>query len=161
MAAPGSTASVASVGSEPEDLQATPHSLSRAVFARRSEYTRPHRTKVKIGTWNVAACPGTDKDLARWFIEGEGLEDELNTLNLEASAATVQRVDGDEHAETEPRVIGGTQIGLYVLGLQEVVDLNLTKEYMTRAVYTDNSATQKLASGSGGGYAQGVPDGHV
>ncbi|KAJ3939429.1 hypothetical protein N0V92_013969, partial [Colletotrichum tropicale] len=55
---------IPSTTSDPVDLTSTPQSLARAVFARRAEYVRPHRIRVKIGTWNVAACPGTDKDLA-------------------------------------------------------------------------------------------------
>lgn len=132
-----------SIESEPVDLAATPHSLARAVYARRSEYVRPHRTRVKIGTWNVAACPGTDKDLARWFVEGEGLDRDLGTLNLNEHPGVDNADQYSKNDDSEPRVIGGNRVGLYVLGLQEVVDLNLTKEYMTRAVYTDNSATQK------------------
>lgn len=144
MAASGSGASVApSIESEPVDVAATPYSLARAVYARRSEYVRPHRTKVKIGTWNVAACPGTDKDLARWFVEGEGLDGDLNTLNLGGHAGVEDDNHNPKDEEIKPRLLGGKQIGLYVLGLQEIVDLNLTKEYMTRAVYTDNSATEK------------------
>ncbi|KAF4121933.1 inositol polyphosphate 5-phosphatase INPP5B/F [Geosmithia morbida] len=120
--------------SEPaEVLAATPYSLTRAVHARRPEYVGRHRTRVKIGTWNVAACPGTDKDLARWFVEGQGVEDESETLNHPPRPdASSQQETGDMNG-----------IGLYVLGLQEIVDLNLTKEYMTRAVYADNSATVK------------------
>jgi phosphatidylinositol-bisphosphatase len=59
----------------------TPHSLSHAVQARRAEYTRPHTVKVKIGTWNVAACPGTDKDIAGWFVDGKGVDKELSGLD--------------------------------------------------------------------------------
>ncbi|KAG9252951.1 Endonuclease/exonuclease/phosphatase [Emericellopsis atlantica] len=137
-----------SLTSEPVDLAnaatATPQSLAKAVHARRSEYTRRHQIKVKIGSWNVAACPGTDKDLARWFVDGEGLDQQFATLNLRQHAGTettVKEAQGDAHDPI--RLVGGEDVGLYILGLQEVVDLNLTKEYMARAVYTDNSATQK------------------
>ena len=128
--------------SEPVDLLTTPHSLSRAVYARRSEYTRARKTKIKIGTWNVAACPGTDKDLARWFVDGEGLDNELVALSL-ADKTTEEDGKGRIGQQAASSSTGDDEIGLYVLGLQEIVDLNLTKEYMTRAVYTDNSATEK------------------
>lgn len=140
MAATGeSTLSAPSTESEPLDVSATPYSLARTVRARRAEYVRPRRTKVKVGTWNVAACPGTDKDLAQWFVQGKGIEDNLETLSISRNSAAPQgqgkaggNVSGDR-----------TDIGLYVLGLQEIVDLNLTKEYMARAVYADNTATEK------------------
>jgi hypothetical protein len=69
-----------STTSDGADLASTnPYSLHRAVHARRSEYVRPHQLRIKVGTWNVAACPGTDKDLARWFIDGEGLDPALGS----------------------------------------------------------------------------------
>lgn len=143
MASTGAPSVAPSIESEPVDVSATPYSLARAVYARRSEYVKPHRTRVKIGTWNVAACPGTDKDLARWFVEGEGLDRDFAALNLDENPAVEGGHDGGSTDDSKPRLLGGNKIGLYVLGLQEIVDLNLTKEYMTRAVYTDNSATQK------------------
>ncbi|KAI8713513.1 hypothetical protein NCS52_01296000 [Fusarium sp. LHS14.1] len=132
-----------SVESEPVDLSSTtPHSLAKAVHARRSEYVRPHRLKVKIGTWNVAACPGTDKDLATWFTYGEGLDQNFAGLNLVQNDAV--KVDNKQPGSSEPmHLTAGKDIGLYVLGLQEIVDLNTTKEYMNRAVYTDTSVMDK------------------
>jgi inositol polyphosphate 5-phosphatase INPP5B/F len=59
-----------------------PHSLSRAVHARRAEYTRPQKIKIKIGTWNVAACPGTERDLKGWFGERKGIERTLAGLEI-------------------------------------------------------------------------------
>ncbi|RSL72991.1 hypothetical protein CEP51_011807 [Fusarium floridanum] len=132
-----------SVESEPVDLSSTtPHSLAKAVHARRSEYVRPHRLKVKIGTWNVAACPGTDKDLATWFTYGEGLDQNFAGLNLAQNDAV--KIDNKQQGSSEPmHLTAGEDIGLYVLGLQEIVDLNTTKEYMNRAVYTDTSVMDK------------------
>ncbi|KAK3994826.1 putative inositol-1,4,5-trisphosphate 5-phosphatase 3 [Cladorrhinum sp. PSN332] len=99
-----------SATSEPVDLaSANPHSLHRAMQARRSEYIRRRRIRVKVGTWNVAACTGTDKDLARWFVDGEGLD---STNKLAAASA-----DHDN-------------IGLYVLGLQEVNTLTAPAQYL-------------------------------
>lgn len=136
--------SIKSASSDAGDVGATPLSLARAVHARRSEYVRPHRIKVKIGTWNVAACPGTDKDLASWFVEGEGLDTDLASLDLAHNPAVVHTDNDTQHGGTEPvRVVGGKEIGLYILGLQEIVDLNTTKEYMNRAVYTDRSALER------------------
>ncbi|KAG6012522.1 hypothetical protein E4U54_007492 [Claviceps lovelessii] len=129
---------------EPVDLQTTPQTLAQAVLARRSEYVRPHTVKVKIGTWNVAACPGTDKDLARWFVEGEGIDQHFAALDLSRNAAVAHNLSvSNEDDPDSVRLLGGSDIGLYVLGLQEIVDLNLTKQYMSRAVKPDNSSPLK------------------
>ncbi|KAF5018824.1 hypothetical protein F66182_9187 [Fusarium sp. NRRL 66182] len=132
-----------SPGSELGDPPSTtPQSLAKAVHARRSEYVRPHSLKVKIGTWNVAACAGTDKDLATWFTCGEGLDQQLTTLNLSQNSAV--ETDNKKNGASQPmHLTAGDDIGLYVLGLQEIVDLNTTKEYMNRAVYTDTSIMDK------------------
>lgn len=129
---------------EPEDLISGPHSLHRAVRARRSEYVRPHRIRIKVATWNVAASPGTDKDLASWFVEGEGVDKSIATLSpLSHNPAVVEGVDPSRSPETDPdpdptavRLVGGDKIGLYVLGLQEVVDLG-PSQYLNRVVAED------------------------
>ncbi|EWZ00461.1 hypothetical protein FOYG_00321 [Fusarium oxysporum NRRL 32931] len=131
-----------SPGSELGDpTSTTPQSLAKAVHARRSEFVRPHSLKVKIGTWNVAACTGTDKDLATWFTHGEGLDQQLTSLNLSQNSAV--ETDDKDNGSSKPHLTAGGDIGLYVLGLQEIVDLNTTKEYMNRAVYTDTSVMDK------------------
>ncbi|ODA79067.1 hypothetical protein RJ55_04658 [Drechmeria coniospora] len=133
--------SVHSAASDSADVSSTaPQSLARAVLARRSEYVRPCSVRVKIGTWNVAACPGTDKDLARWFVAGRGVDE--NTTRLQTSRnAAVERATGE--SVDSVRLVGGDHVGLYVLGLQEVVDLSLTRDYVNRAVYTDHSSIDK------------------
>nr|RBQ93060.1 hypothetical protein FVER53263_07551 [Fusarium verticillioides] len=131
-----------SPGSELGDpTSTTPQSLAKAVHARRFEFVRPHSLKVKIGTWNVAACTGTDKDLATWFTHGEGLDQQLTSLNLSQNSAV--ETDNTDNGSSKPHLTAGGDIGLYVLGLQEIVDLNTTKEYMNRAVYTDTSVMDK------------------
>ncbi|TRX93249.1 hypothetical protein FHL15_005828 [Xylaria flabelliformis] len=145
----------------------THYSLSRAVNARSSEYTRSHKIRIKIGTWNVAGCPGTDKDLAGWFVAGDGLEPRfdagLTKLSLsedsieagvkeaahQASVEADQAEDkirpvtqlalGSDTDEPTIRAIGGDKIGLYVLGLQEIVNLNRVHQ----SFYSDPSAVAK------------------
>jgi hypothetical protein len=121
-----------SSGVEPSELISNPHSLHRAVAARRADYVRPHRIRVKVGTWNVAAKPGTDKDLARWFVEGEGADAKLASISrAECNSSAVEEQDlGARGAESPSgtgdgavRLVGGNEIGLYVLGLQEAADL--------------------------------------
>ncbi|RDA88899.1 hypothetical protein CP532_5392 [Ophiocordyceps camponoti-leonardi (nom. inval.)] len=129
-----------SPASEPVELLPTaPHSLTRALIARRSEYVRHHHIRVKVGTWNVAACPGTDKDLAAWFVGGRGIDENLATLDLDRNPA----VEPAKTASASVRLVGDDEIGLYVLGLQEVVDLNTTREYVNRAVYADHGPRKK------------------
>ena len=134
------------------------HSLSLAVHSRRSEYIRPQKIKIKIGSWNVAACPGTEKDLAGWFLEGKGINKNLAGLLISDAITDNGSQDHIESAgEQEARrrkkqstipagdegtVIGGDDIGLYILGLQEVVDLTSTREYIGK-IYTDTGPTTK------------------
>ncbi|KAK5656842.1 hypothetical protein OQA88_4390 [Cercophora sp. LCS_1] len=135
-----------STTSEPVDLTSTnPHSLHQAVHARRAEYVRPHRIRVKIGTWNVAACPGTDKDLASWFVDGKGLDATLGSLDLSHNPAVETDDTGDGQEATEDRVhlVGGDKIGLYVLGLQEVVDLNTATRYVAQVYAADSGPMEK------------------
>lgn len=158
MAPPSARNSVDQEHGEPEAVPQTssPQSLSKAVFARRAEYVRPRKIKIKIGSWNVAACPGTEKDLAGWFAEGKGVDRKRLSKSsvgtspedpetLEAGDAQEQRYnanaptipEGDEAA-----VPSGTDVGLYVLGLQEVVELSSAKEVIGR-VYADSSPVVK------------------
>ena len=123
----------------------TPHSLARAVYNRRSEYVRPHRIRIKIGTWNVAACPGTDKDLATWFIDGKGVDPALSSvLATKDSTTTLTATSSNPPADEgdDVRLVGGDKIGLYVLGLQEIVDLGLATEAYNR-VYSDINPVDK------------------
>ncbi|KID81122.1 phosphatase family protein [Metarhizium guizhouense ARSEF 977] len=129
---------------DPVDSFTTPQSLARAVIVRRSEYVRPHKIRVKIGTWNVAACSGTDDDLARWFVDGEGIDKHFAPLDLSCNPAVTHDLNAsNEHDIESFRLVGGNDIGLYVVGLQEVVKLNKVKEYMNRAVNINNSQAGK------------------
>lgn len=102
----------------------TPQSLARALTQRRAEYMGRRKIRVKIGSWNTAGCPGTDKDVGGWFFrDDDDVARGLSKLTVAGAAAASTEGDG--------------RIGLYVLGLQEVVDLNTTKEYMNR-VYAEN-----------------------
>ncbi|KAJ9144409.1 DNase I-like protein [Coniochaeta hoffmannii] len=120
------SASVAAAA-DPAESTSNPHSLHRAVAARRAEYVRPHRIRVKVGTWNVAASPGTDKDLARWFVQGRGLDAKLATAGPSSVYTTSSTVeaghDEDNNSDDSVRLVGGDSVGLYVLGLQEAADL--------------------------------------
>jgi phosphatidylinositol-bisphosphatase len=141
-------------GLETPAQTSSPHSLSRAVHARRAEYVRPQKIKIKIGSWNVAACPGTERDLKGWFAEGKGVDIRLAGLQIKGDGVqeNVESVEAQEARRTKKEstipkgdtglVPGGEEIGLYVLGLQEVVELTSAKEYIGR-VYTDPGPTAK------------------
>ncbi|KAK0636095.1 Endonuclease/exonuclease/phosphatase [Bombardia bombarda] len=137
---PSEPAPAESTTSEPVDLTSTnPFSLHQVVYSRRSEYVRPHRIRVKVGTWNVAACPGTDKDLASWFVDGKGLDASLASLDLSRNPVIERDSTGDADGGGI-HLLGGDKIGLYVLGLQEVVDLN---SYMSQVYAVDNAVIER------------------
>ncbi|KAK6836785.1 hypothetical protein PG987_007280 [Apiospora arundinis] len=140
--------------SEPVDVEqdlangSTHYSLSRALLARKDEYVRRHRIRVKVGSWNVAACPGTDKDLAGWFVDGKGLDKAMTKLDIHDQGGKhgeeqdMSEVPGSSDSsqtgeDDSIRLVGGAEIGLYVLGLQEIIALNSISQY------ADTSATSK------------------
>lgn len=143
-----------------ERVISAPQSLSQEVRARRSEYVRKKTIKIKVGSWNVAAIKGTEKDLGAWFVGGlgvKGLSDNLASLSVEFSS-----VEGSEESQIEtvleqeqrqrkkintlpkndiPAVPHGDEIGLYVLGLQEIVDITSATEALRQ--YTDTQSAKK------------------
>ncbi|KPI36926.1 Type I inositol 1,4,5-trisphosphate 5-phosphatase 2 [Cyphellophora attinorum] len=145
------------------DLQtvgtSAPQSLSAAVRARKDEFTRKKTIKVKVGSWNVASLSGTDKDLGLWFVKGfgvKGLSDAMAKLQPESSTSlpedenleSVEDQEGrrDKKKPTVPKadspaVPHDEEIGLYVLGLQEVVDIASVTEAMRP--YTDPNPAKK------------------
>ncbi|KAF2157966.1 DNase I-like protein [Myriangium duriaei CBS 260.36] len=125
-------------------------SLSQAIHARRSEYVRPKTIRIKVGTWNTAAFKGTEKDLGGWFVRGQGISDDLNRLYISQDGNKAESKDSDHAAEStetvnaqenrfeqgettlpknDPGALpGGDDVGLYLLGLQEVVDVSSASE---------------------------------
>lgn len=140
--------------SDAPTIVSTQLSLSQAVYQRRSEFTRSYTTKVKVGTWNVASLSGTDKDIGGWFVEGKGLSDNLNGLAIDlkddrrrrsGTNSSVESIASQERRRSKKKstipeddeayVPGGEDIGLYVLGLQEIVDISSATEALRP--YTD------------------------
>lgn len=78
--------------------------LTTQVLSRRNEYLRQKKIRIKVASWNVAACDGTEKDLEEWLFD-------QSDFNFE----------GDED-------VG--EVGIYVLALQEVVDVTATESFM-------------------------------
>jgi phosphatidylinositol-bisphosphatase len=131
----------------------TQQSLARAVFDRRAEFTRAKTIRIKIGTWNVAAKKGTEKDVGGWFVRGQGVEEKLAGLDISSEAQDAREsVDHQEARQSRRHTTipkndagslpGGKEIGLYVLGVQEVVDVSSTTEALRR--YTDPSPANKF-----------------
>lgn len=140
--APGAFPSSPAPNSEPEyGIISAPQSLSLAVKARRSEYIRKKTIKIKVGTWNIAAVRGAEMDIGAWFVEGKGVIGLDKTFSASSSGngkENIESVVGQEGRHTRktatvprndmPAVLGGEEIGLYVLGLQEVVDITSASE---------------------------------
>ena len=123
-------------------------SLSQAVHKRKAEYTRSRRLRVKVGTWNVAALSGTEKDVGGWFVDGKGVSESLSGLDIkdergprgnghdgspEVESVASQEERRSKKLSTLPKndsssIPGGDEIGLYVLGLQEIVDISSVAE---------------------------------
>ncbi|KAI9700315.1 MAG: hypothetical protein M1836_002330 [Candelina mexicana] len=148
--------------SEHATVTSTQQSLAQAVHARRAEYTRPQRLRIKVGSWNVASLSGTEKDIGGWFIDGKGISESLAGLDLDAThGSTLEERNGSGHevegvAEQEARrtkkestipendqgaLPGGEEIGLYALGLQEVVDISSATEALRP--FTDPAVSKK------------------
>lgn len=121
-------------------------SLSQAVHARRAEYTRSTKIKIKVGTWNSAGYKGkdTEQDVGKWFVDGKGVAEALSGLDILSPAEPGGSTDDRETVESQearfgpkqstlPKgdpgfLPGGEKIGLYLLGLQEVVNISSATE---------------------------------
>lgn len=163
--------------SEASHVVSSEQSLSEAVHARRAEFTRPHTIRIKVGTWNVAGKKGTEHDVTGWFVGGQGVSESLSGLEITncgqsngGSSASLPPDDrregvGEQEARrttkgsTLPRndpgqLPAGEEIGLYVLGLQEIVDITSVTEAVRP--YTDPSSSlkwkEKLEAGLPMGY---------
>ncbi|KAJ5199101.1 Endonuclease/exonuclease/phosphatase [Penicillium cf. griseofulvum] len=107
-------------------------SLSRAVRARKADYTRRRSIRVKVGTWNVAGISGTEKDVGRWFVQGDGVCERFSGANY-ARDPKPQSPSNDDQQKSDGAEKGTfhyspEKIDLYVLGLQEVVDISSPTE---------------------------------
>ncbi|KAF2231943.1 DNase I-like protein [Viridothelium virens] len=138
--------------------------LSQAVHARRAEYTTQSKVRVKVGTWNVASLKGTEKDIGGWFVGGKGVTESLAGLSVsrtqgsqgESSPGSEETHPRESVVEQEerlsrkdstiPRNDAGSlphdaEVGIYALGLQEVIDINSATEALKP--YTDTTAANK------------------
>ncbi|KAL5047571.1 hypothetical protein BDW71DRAFT_179498 [Aspergillus fruticulosus] len=99
-------------------------SLPDAVKARKEEYTRHRSIKVKVGSWNVAAIPGTERDIGKWFVQKRGVCGQPASESQNGAASKYANSGGVASLLEPP----SDEIGLYVLGLQEIVDVSSPAE---------------------------------
>lgn len=153
----------------PSQASLTTHqaSLSQVLYERRAEYTRPRTVRIKVGSWNTAAQKGTEQDVGGWFIKGKGVEEALAGLGVsqpgEHDAGDRESVASQEarHARytpTIPRhdagsVPGAEEVDIYVLGLQEIVDISSAAEALRP--YTDPSVANKWKASLQGALPEG------
>ncbi|EED12902.1 phosphatase family protein [Talaromyces stipitatus ATCC 10500] len=104
-------------------------SLIREVRARKAEYIRPRTIRIKVGTWNVAALSGTEKDIENWFVEGKDIIHHVTDQGRQYHNSKQRRSTSSERSTTTQARENlaeklTDEVGLYVLGLQEIVDLS-------------------------------------
>ena len=130
-------------------------SLQQILYDRRAEYTRSRNVRIKIGSWNVASKKGTDQDVGAWFVKGKGVDKPSAGLGVSEpsrkeekhkEAVADQEARFDKHASSIPygdwdSVPGDGEIDLYVLGLQEIIDITSAAEALKP--YTDPTMANK------------------
>ncbi|KAF2999445.1 hypothetical protein E8E13_007812 [Curvularia kusanoi] len=143
-------------------------SLQQTLYDRRAEYTRSRNVRIKIGSWNVASNKGTEQDIGAWFVKGKGVEKALAGLGVSEEkrkekkhkeSVADQESRFDKHAPTVPfgdlgSVPGDEDIDLYVLGLQEIVDITSAAEALKP--YTDPAMANKWKAS----LEQALPNGY-
>jgi hypothetical protein len=142
-------------GTFPDDIDAAlsaQQTLTQTVYARRVEYTRPRRLRVKVGSWNVGNHDCA-RDVGAWFARGKR-SDRASASADSASEPTgrdgaytkradersSQSISPDEHASAASAP-EEDEFDMYVLGLQEVVDVSSPAEALRP--YADPTTANK------------------
>lgn len=143
-----------------------PFSLSQAIRARKSEYTRQETIRIKVATWNVAAIHGTEEDIGKWFVGRKGISESLAGIRVADGAGESEGKGGEggkegktsDSTDGKPPTDGATRhrkrtlsgpsaefesedVGLYVLGLQEIIDISSPTEALRP--YTDSTPAKR------------------
>ena len=152
---------------EPVAQTTSQQTIWQAVRARQAEYTQPCETRARVGTWNVAALEGAEKDLCRWFVAGSrdasgwssialkeahgNTDTKEETIKQDSATGSTDKPNKEVSKVTEPEATVGQgadchastdgDIDLYVLGLQEIVDVTSPVEALRP--YTDPGPSQK------------------
>ena len=121
--------------------------LTQSVYARRAEYTRPRRLRIKIGSWNVGNhdCAG---DIREWFAGGRsdrgsaGAASGSERTSSESGARAKQIGKRRSQSKSLDSVVGeDDEFDMFALGLQEVVDVSSPAEALRP--YTDPTTATK------------------
>ncbi|KAL3461572.1 Endonuclease/exonuclease/phosphatase [Aspergillus heterothallicus] len=123
------------------DTTLDPYSLPNAVKARKDEYTRHRTVHVKVGTWNVAAISGTEKDVGKWFVQRRGVYGQLSGSYPAGSQKGQDLETSLDEGDASSFELLPDQVDLYVLGLQEIVDLSSPTEALRP--YTDPAPAKR------------------
>ena len=118
--------------------------LAKEVYERRDEYIKTQKLKIKVASWNVAALPGTVRDLEAWFTQGKGVskahagtgsshDEDVKRKEHDIESVSHQERRRTPQESTVPKndpgdLPGDGEIGIYALGLQEIVDVNSAAE---------------------------------
>ena len=115
----------------------------------------------------MASLKGIEKDVEGWFVQGKGVSQSLTELDTQFGGTLTDKKKESSVGRTEPETVssqesrrtkkestlpkgdsgllpGGTDIGLYVLGLQEIVDITSPTEALRP--YTDPHPARKWRS---------------
>ncbi|KAL5337137.1 Endonuclease/exonuclease/phosphatase [Aspergillus crustosus] len=112
----------------PADSASDPSSLPNAVKARKSEYTGHRSIHVKVGTWNVAAIAGAENDVGKWFVQQKGVWGQRAGSLVAATRKGSVSKDANSGGAASLLELPPDEVGLYVLGLQEIVDVSSPAE---------------------------------
>ncbi|KAL4806120.1 Endonuclease/exonuclease/phosphatase [Aspergillus unguis] len=123
------------------DPAADSSSLPNAVKARKGEYTRHRSLHVKVGSWNVAAIAGTEKDVGKWFVQQKG----VCGPSVAGSQTGSSSKDTSSGGSVSLLELPPDEVGLYVLGLQEIVDVSSPAEALRPYVDPAPAARWKRA----------------
>ncbi|EFR04341.1 inositol polyphosphate 5-phosphatase OCRL-1 [Nannizzia gypsea CBS 118893] len=129
---------------EPVVVSLNDLSLSAGVRSRKSEYIRQRKLRIRIGSWNVAALSGPEQDLKSWLVH-EPVAEEESTENGDNGVADIEATLDDEAADSVSFKAYGKGPDLYILGLQEIVDVASATEALRTYVDPGPSAKWKAA----------------
>ncbi|KAF3897457.1 Type I inositol polyphosphate 5-phosphatase 8 [Trichophyton interdigitale] len=129
---------------EPVVVSLNDLSLSAGVRSRKSEYIRQRKLRIRIGSWNVAALSGPEQDLKRWLIP-DPVAGGKATENGDNGVGDREDASNEEAAHSVSFKAYGEGPDLYILGLQEIVDVASATEAIKTYVDPGPSAKWNAA----------------
>ena len=141
--------------------------FARELHQRRNEYVKPRQIRLKIGSWNVAACAGAEKDIGEWFVEGKGISklhgglpttsktEDDNAEDVASQEKHYSKKQSSLPANDTSGLPSEGEIDVYALGLQEVVDINSATEALRP--FIDSPPARKWKDA----VAEALPAGYV